>query len=249
MVSSQRIAVITGSHKGLGRAIARKLAMNTKLRVIITSRKAQDGLLARQQLAEEGIDVDYFSLDVGSDSSVAQFTKWLTDTYGRVDVLINNAGINPSAQADEASMLAARAETMMETFSTNVLAVQCITQALVPLMQKNNYGRIVNVSSEMASLGLMEQDPYPQAPSYRLSKVGLNALTVMWARALCGSNVLINAYSPGWMQTDMGGANAPLTADEGAETAVYLATLPDGGHQGKFFAEMRKAGGAVALPW
>lgn len=249
MNTSQKIAVITGSHKGLGRAIAVKLALNTDHRVIITSRNESDGVAAKQKLAEEGIDVDYRTLDVESDSSVVRFTKWLTDTYGRVDVLINNAGINPTGQADEADMLTARAETMMSTFSTNVLAVHCVTQALVPLMQKNNYGRIVNVSSEMASLSLLGQDYYPPAPSYRLSKAGLNALTVMWAKALSGTNVLINAYSPGWMQTDMGGANAPFTADEGAETALYLATLPEGGHQGKFFAEMRKAGGAVELPW
>lgn len=249
MNTYQKIAVITGSHKGLGRAIAVKLASNTDLRVIITSRNENDGLAAKQRLAEEGINVDYRTLDVDSDSSVARFTKWLTDTHGRVDVLINNAGINPTGQADEADMLTARAETMMSTLSTNVLAVHCITQALVPLMRTNNYGRIVNVSSEMASLALIGQDYYPPAPSYRLSKAGLNALTVMWAKALSGTNILVNSYSPGWMQTEMGGANAPFTADEGAETALYLATLPEGGHQGKFFAEMRKAGGAVELPW
>ena len=152
MNASQKVAVITGSHKGLGLAIAVKLALKTDLRIIITSRNENDGLAARQRLAEEGRDVDYRTLDVDNDSSVARFAKWLIDTYGRVDVLINNAGINPTAQQDEADMLTARAETMMSTFSTNVLAAHCITQALVPLMQKNNYGRIVNVSSEMASL-------------------------------------------------------------------------------------------------
>jgi NAD(P)-dependent dehydrogenase (short-subunit alcohol dehydrogenase family) len=116
-------------------------------------------------------------------------------------------------------------------------------------MKAQNYGRIVNVSTEMASLTSMGSDYYPLAPSYRLSKVGLNALTALWAKELQGTNILVNAYSPGWMQTDMGGSSAPFTADEGAETAVYLATLPEGGARGKFFAEMRKFGGAVALAW
>jgi NAD(P)-dependent dehydrogenase (short-subunit alcohol dehydrogenase family) len=138
---------------------------------------------------------------------------------------------------------------MLETFTTNVLAVARMTQALVPLMKSQNYGRIVNVSTEMASLASMSSDYYPLAPSYRLSKVGLNGLTALLAKELQGTNILVNAYSPGWMKTDMGGSDAPFTADEGAETAVYLATLAEGGSQGNFFAEMRKFGGAVALVW
>ncbi|NMF59416.1 SDR family NAD(P)-dependent oxidoreductase [Pseudanabaena yagii GIHE-NHR1] len=152
-------------------------------------------------------------------------------------------------QQEEASLLTVDIETMLTTFNTNVLAVVRITKALIPLMRANNYGRIVNVSTEMASLNSMSSDYYPLAPSYRLSKVGLNGLTTIFAKELQGSNILINAYSPGWMKTDMGGSDAPFTADEGAETAVYLATLPDGGAQGGFFAEMRKFGGAIALPW
>ncbi len=138
---------------------------------------------------------------------------------------------------------------MLSTLTTNVIAVARITQALLPMMKAQNYGRIVNVSTEMASLENMSSDYYPLAPSYRLSKVGLNGLTPILAKELQGTNILVNAYSPGWMKTDMGGENAPFTANEGAETAVYLATLPDGGAQGKFFAEMRKFGGAISLSW
>ncbi len=116
-------------------------------------------------------------------------------------------------------------------------------------MQAQNYGRIVNVSTEMASLNAIPSDYYPLAPSYRLSKLGVNGLTTLLAKELQGSNILINAYSPGWMKTDMGGESAPFTAEEGAETAIYLATLPDGGPQGRFFAELRKFGGPIALPW
>jgi len=246
---TQRVAVITGSHKGLGYAIARQLAQQENIRVVLTSRQEQDGLAAQQRLLNDNIQTDFYPLDVTSDASVQQFTTWVQQTYGRVDILVNNAGINPTTQPEESSLLTAKTETMLDTLKTNVLAVFRITQALMPFMQAQNYGRIVNVSTEMASLASMVSDYYPLAPSYRLSKVGLNALTVLWAKELQGTNILVNAYSPGWMKTDMGGSNAPFTADEGAETAVYLATLPDGGAQGKFFAEMRKVGGAVSLAW
>jgi NAD(P)-dependent dehydrogenase (short-subunit alcohol dehydrogenase family) len=245
----QKIAVITGSHKGLGYEITRQLAQKENIQVVLTSRKEQDGLTAQQRLSDESIQVDYHPLDVTSDESVQQFTAWLQQAYGRVDILVNNAGVNPTMQPEEASLLTVELETMLATFTTNVLAVARITQALVPLMKAQNYGRIVNVSTEMASLTSMGSDYYPLAPSYRLSKIGLNGLTALLAKELQGTNVLVNAYSPGWMQTDMGGSNAPFTANEGAETAVYLATLPKGGSQGNFFAEMRKFGGAIALPW
>jgi NAD(P)-dependent dehydrogenase (short-subunit alcohol dehydrogenase family) len=101
----------------------------------------------------------------------------------------------------------------------------------------------------MASLSSIPNDVYPLAPSYRLSKAGVNALTVLFAKELQNTNILINAYSPGWMKTDMGGENAPFTAEEGAETAVYLATLSEGGPQGQFFAEMRTFGGPIQLLW
>ncbi|PZO39375.1 MAG: short-chain dehydrogenase [Pseudanabaena frigida] len=249
MTMTKKVAVITGSHKGLGYAIARQLAQKEDIQVIVTSRNPQDGLNAQQRLANEGIQVDVHALDVTSVASVQELATWLQQTYGRVDILVNNAGVNPTMQPEEASLLTVDIETMLATFSTNVLAVARITKALIPLMSANGYGRIVNVSTEMASLSSMGSDYYPLAPSYRLSKVGLNGLTALFAKELQGSNILINAYSPGWMKTDMGGSDAPFTADEGAETAVYLATLPDGGAQGKFFGEMRKFGGAIALPW
>jgi NAD(P)-dependent dehydrogenase (short-subunit alcohol dehydrogenase family) len=245
MIMTQKVAVITGSHKGLGYAIACHLAQQENIQVVLTSRQEQDGLAAQQRLSSKNIQVDFHPLDVTSDASVQQFTTWMEQTYGRVDILVNNAGVNPTMQPEESSLLTVQLETMLATLSTNVLAVARITQSLMPLMKAQNYGRIVNVSTEMASLTSMASDYYPLAPSYRLSKVGLNGLTALWAKELQGTNIL----SPGWMQTDMGGSNAPFTADEGAETAVYLATLPEGGAQGKFFAEIRKFGGAVALAW
>lgn len=248
MSEQPQIAVVTGSNRGLGYAIARKLGQQG-IKVVVTSRREAEGLAAKEQLISEGIQADYHPLDVTDSESIQQLANWLKNTYGKVDILVNNAGVNPSGQVEEADLLTAQAETILSTFSTNVLAVIQLCQALIPLMKQQNYGRIVNVSTEMASLSLMGEDHYPIAPSYRISKVGLNAVTTILAKELQATNVLINAYSPGWLKTDMGGSNAPFTAEEGAETALYLATLPQGGPQGKFFAEMRRFGTPVQLPW
>lgn len=249
MTKQSRVAVITGSNRGLGYAIAKKLGQIQGIQVIVTSRGEVEGRVAQEKLAREGVSADYHSLDVTSAESVQAFTAWLRQMYGKVDILINNAGVNPTRQSEESSVLTVKLETMLSTFATNTLAVARISQALIGLMKEQNYGRIVNISTEMASLTATPNDNYPLAPSYRLSKLGLNGLTVILAKELQETNILVNAYSPGWMQTDMGGENAPFTPEEGAETAVYLATLPEGGAQGKFFAEMRKSGGALELDW
>lgn len=248
MTTQIKVAVVTGSNRGLGLAISRKLSQ-LGIHVVLTSRNETDGLAAYKQLSSEGLDVNYHLLDVSSNTSVAEFTQWLRQTYGKVDILVNNAGINPTAKPEESSLLTVQPETLQATFNTNVIAVLRISQALIPLMKINNYGRIVNVSTEMASLSTIASDYYPLAPSYRLSKIGVNGLTALLAKELQGDNILVNTYSPGWMKTDMGGDDAPFTAEEGAETAVYLATLPDGGAQGQFFAEMRKFGGPIQLQW
>ena len=249
MEANRKIAVITGSHKGLGLAIARKLALIENILVIITSRKESDGQVAQQKLKTEGIDVDFHQLDVSDTSSVNRFIEWVTSAHGGVDILINNAGVNPSQVPEEDSILTAKPETIMNTFSTNAIGALRMCQAVIPLMQQKGYGRIVNVSTEMASLQQIPQDFYPSSPSYRISKVGLNAVATLLAKEVKNTNILINNYSPGWMKTDIGGKDAPFTAEEGAETAVYLATLPEGGSQAGFFAEMRKFGGPVVLPW
>ena len=250
MEANRKIAVITGSHKGLGLAIARKLALEKDILVIISSRKESDGRATQQKLKTEGIEVDFHQLDVTDTSSVNRFIEWVTSTHGCVDILINNAGVNPSSQVlEEASILTAKPETIMDTFSTNAIGVLRMCQAVIPLMEQKGYGRIVNVSTEMASLQQIPQDFYPSFPSYRISKVGLNAVAILLTKEVKNTNILINNYSPGWMKTDICGEDAPFTAEEGAETAVYLATLPEGGSQAGFFAEMRKFGGPVALLW
>ncbi|MBR8837520.1 MAG: SDR family oxidoreductase [Stigonema ocellatum SAG 48.90 = DSM 106950] len=250
MTDQKKIAVVTGSNRGLGYAISQKLAHISNVHVVLTSRKEAEGVAAKQRLADAGLNVDFHPLDVTDDASVQKFAVWIEKSYGRVDILVNNAGVNPTGnEPEEGSLLTVRLQTMLSTFETNVLAIARVSQALIPLMKAQNYGRIVNVSTEMASLNSIPTDFYPLAPSYRLSKIALNGLTALLAKELQNTNILVNAYSPGWLKTDMGGENAPFTAEDGAQTAVYLATLPDGGPQGQFFAELRKFGGPIQLNW
>ena len=243
-----KVAVITGSHKGIGLAIARKLALQENIRVIITSRQKSDGMIA-EQIKAEGIEVDYHQLDITVTDSITQFIEWITSVYGRIDILVNNAGVNNSNTKGEQSILTATSETMLDTFAINAIGTLRICQAVIPLMQQREFGTIVNVSTEMASLEKLIRDYYPLSPSYRVSKVALNAIATLLAKELKNTNILVNNYSPGWTKTDIGGENAFYTPAEAAETAVYLATLPDGSHQGGFFAEMRKSGEPVELPW
>lgn len=245
----KRVAVVTGSHKGLGLEIARKLAKVEDIQVIISSRGESEGLEAQNKLAQEGLEVDYHQLDVTAESSVTEFVNFVRQKYSRADILVNNAGVNPAKQPEEGSILTVETDTILSTFAVNTVGTLRICQALIPMMKERNYGRIVNVSTEMASMSQLVSDAYPISPSYRLSKIGLNGLTCLLAKDLKGTNILVNSYSPGWMKTDMGGAGAPFTPEEGAETALYLATLPDDGSQGGFFAEMRKFGGPIPLPW
>jgi NAD(P)-dependent dehydrogenase (short-subunit alcohol dehydrogenase family) len=195
----KKVAVVTGSHEGLGYAIARQLAQKAEIQVVLTSRNQQDGLAAQQRLADEGIQADHHPLDVTNAASVQEFTNWLQQTYQRADILVNNAGVNPTMQPEESSLLTVQVETMLATWETNVLAVVRMIQALMPMMKAQNYGRIVNVSTEMACLTGLDNDDYPLAPSYRLSKVSLNGLTAIAAKELQGTNILINAYQKFWV--------------------------------------------------
>ena len=124
------------------------------------------------------------------------------------------------------------------TLETNLIGAWRLCQSFVPMMKKNKYGRIVNVSSGAGALATIQESLY--APAYSLSKASLNVLTIMFANELRGTNVLINAVDPGWVRTDMGGSNAPRSVEEGADTAVWLATLPDRGPTGGFFLDRKR---------
>jgi NAD(P)-dependent dehydrogenase (short-subunit alcohol dehydrogenase family) len=232
----KRLAVVTGANKGIGYEICRQLARNG-LRVVLTSRDAEKGRQARNKLEREGFDILHHQLDVTDQSSIATIAGHLESEYGRVDVLVNNAGVLIDSRS--ASVLKEKEETFRATLETNFYGALRMCQALVPLMQKNHYGRVVNLSSGLGQL----EDMGDGTPAYRVSKVALNAITRMVAKAVEGDNVLVNSMCPGWVRTDMGGPGASRSVERGAETAVWLAMLPHDGPTGGFFRDKKP------IPW
>jgi len=232
----KRLAVVTGGNKGIGYEICRQLARKG-LRVVLTSRDAEEGREACKKLEKEGLDVLHHQLDVTDQAGVASVARHIEGKYGRVDVLVNNAGI--SIDSRSTSVLREKEETFRTTLETNFHVALRMCQALVPLMQKNHYGRVVNLSSGLGQL----DDMGDGTPAYRVSKTALNALTRMVAKAVEGDNILVNSMCPGWVRTDMGGPGAPRSVEQGAETAVWLAMLPHGGPTGGFFRDKKP------IPW
>ena len=228
----KRVAVVTGAHRGIGLEICRQLVKLGGIHVVLTARDAGKGEAAAKKLG-----VDFHVLDVASEESVRQFARWLEATHQRCDILVNNAGVLADPRGSR--VLDSKPATWRETLDTNLLGPLLMIQALAPLMKKHRYGRIVNLSSQLGQLS----DMGPGTPSYRVSKAALNALTRTLAAELGGSGILVNSMSPGWVKTDMGGAGAPRTVEQGADTAVWLATLPDGGPNGSWFLDRKP------IPW
>lgn len=229
----KRVAVVTGGNRGIGLEICRQLAKRPGIRVVLTGRDEAKAKTAAKKLREEGLEVDSHPLDVTSEMSVKTFAGWLADTCKRCDILVNNAGVLLDPRSSR--VLDSRGETWRDTLETNLLGPLRMIQALAPLMKKNRYGRIVNVSSGQGQLS----DMGVGTPAYRVSKTALNALTRTLAAELKGSGVLANAMCPGWVRSDMGGSGAPRTVEQGADTAVWLATLPEDGPSGGFFRDRK----------
>ena len=229
----QRVAVVTGANRGIGLEICRQLGRRQDLRVVLTARNDAKGKAAARQLREEGIDVDFHRLDVTSEADIRMLADWLAATYERCDILVNNAGI--AADPRGSRVLDLKVATYRATLETNTLGPLMLCKALAPLMKNNRYGRIVNVSSGQGQLS----DMGVGTPAYRVSKAALNALTCVLAAELKGSGILVNSMCPGWVRTDMGGLGATRTVQQGADTAVWLATLQDDGPNGGFFRDRK----------
>ncbi len=224
----KKIALVTGANRGIGFEISRQLA-KAGMDVILTSREETKGRAAVEKLVREGLSVSFAALDVASPESIHALAKKLSEQPGRLDVLINNAGIFK----DDHSGARTTPETIVETFKTNSLGPYLLIEAIFPLMKKQQHGRIINVSSGMGQLSEMEGG----YPAYRMSKTALNAVTRIFASAGEGQDILVNSMCPGWVKTDMGGPNAERTPEQAADTAVWLATLPKNGPTGGFYRD------------
>ncbi|HEY9842536.1 MAG: SDR family oxidoreductase [Candidatus Sericytochromatia bacterium] len=229
---NQQLALVTGGNRGLGLEICRQLAKKG-IQVILTSRDAAKGEAAVAELAGEGLTVEHHVLDVASGESIAALTEWVKQTYGHLEILVNNAGIMIDSGRGQRSVFEVTPETLHETMLTNVYGPLQLIQQLLPLMRKGGYGRIVNMSSGMGQLS----DMGGGFTGYRLSKVSLNALTRIVNAELPDANIKINTMCPGWVRTDMGGPNATRSLEQGADTAVWLATLSEHGPSGSFYRD------------
>jgi NAD(P)-dependent dehydrogenase (short-subunit alcohol dehydrogenase family) len=210
------------------------------VRVVLTGRNLQQAEQAAKTLNGEGLDVVPHRLDVTDDASVSGLEQVVRDRYGRIDVLVNNAGISVDEARGIRSILDAPViDALRETRETNLVGPMRLCRALVPSMKQAGYGRVVNVSSQLGSLSSMGTG----YETYRITKTALNAVTRILAAELRGTGILVNAACPGWVRTEMGGPNAPRTPEQGADTIVWLATLPDDGPSGGYFQDREP------LPW
>jgi NAD(P)-dependent dehydrogenase (short-subunit alcohol dehydrogenase family) len=224
------VAVVTGAYRGLGLETCRQLA-ERGYRVVLTARREVEGRAAADGLVDRGLDVRFRALDVTDAASVQRLRDGLREEHGRIDCLVNNAGIfpDPAPGSEASSIFQADLDTVRRGLETNTLGALRVCQALIPLME--GHGRVVNVSSGMGQLSEMNGC----CPGYRLSKTALNAVTRILADELLGTGVKVNAVCPGWVRTDMGGPDAELSVEEGARGIVWAATLPDDGPSGGFF--------------
>lgn len=231
--SPPKVALVTGANRGIGLAIARQLAARG-LRVILGVRRPES---AADALAQSGA-AGWVELDVAREASRAQAIADVLKREGRLDVLVNNAGVAldkwvPTAQLD--------LDVLRTTMETNLYAPLHLCQLALAAMRAQGYGRIVNLSSELASLAASQMG---SSAAYRLSKTALNMLTRLLALELKDCpDILVNAAAPGWVKTELGGDDAPRTPEEGAQTPVWLATLPAGSPSGGFFRDQ------ALYPW
>jgi len=221
-----RVALVSGGNRGIGLEVCRQLA-GRGITVVMGSRDAEQGRDAASNLPD-GVVVH--QLDVSEPESVERLARSVEEEFGRLDVLVNNAAIsNDEGQ----SGVDADLDRVKEALEANLFGAWRLCEVAIPLMRRNGYGRIVNVSTGLASL----EDMGGGSPGYRVSKTALNVLTRILASELRGSGILVNAVNPGWVQTDMGGSGATRTAEEGAEALVWAATLPNNGPNGGFFRD------------
>jgi len=232
-----KVALITGANRGIGLETARQLGAKG-ITVLMGARDLKRGEAAAAELKKQGIDARALKLDVVDACDVRAAAETIEREFGRLDILVNNAGISREA-LNPNSTLTVTDEAMRKTFDTNFFAVVNLTNALLPLLRKSEAGRIVNVSSILASLTFHTTPGSPiydaKVFAYGASKAALNMYTIHLAYSLKDTKIKVNSADPGWVKTDLGTDAAPLEVVDGAKTEVELATLPEDGPTGGYF--------------
>ncbi|AUS29349.1 SDR family oxidoreductase [Paenibacillus polymyxa] len=227
---TNKIALITGASKGIGLEVARQLGRQG-ITVLVAARTKTAADEAAAGLLQEGIQAVGVKLEVTNSAHIDELAQFIEDTYGRLDILVNNAGI----LAEKAGY---DGDAFRDTFEVNTFAPYLITEALLPLLLKSEAGRIVNQSSAIGSIQFQLTNERVQrlaTPAYAASKAALNMLTAYWAQKNSGTHLKVNSVHPGLVKTQMGGQKAELSVEDGAKTAVRLATLPEDGPTGGFY--------------
>ncbi|HWD83844.1 MAG TPA: SDR family oxidoreductase [Kribbella sp.] len=242
-MNTNKIALVTGANKGIGKEIARQLGQ-LGFTVLVGSRDAERGAVAAKEMVAEGLDAVALALEVTDPGSFAAAAATVESAYGRLDVLVNNAAIIP---AGDGAVSEVAGDVLRSAFETNVIGLVGVTQAFLPLLRRAAAARIVNLSTSLASFEQVG-DPRSRLSTvltlgYNSSKAAVNMVTVMLANELRGTGILVNAADPGNCATDMGGWSAARTPAQGAAVAVGLATLDADGPTGQVYAEEGR------LPW
>jgi NAD(P)-dependent dehydrogenase (short-subunit alcohol dehydrogenase family) len=232
---TQRIVLITGANRGIGLETARQLAQKG-FHVVLAARNEDSGRHAAEAITAGGWKATFLSLDVSSSASIRSAASQFAASADHLDVLINNAGIYPDQGL---TILTLSRERLDQTFQTNTFGVLEVTQAFLPYLRKAPAARVINVSSGYGQLEGLSAD----VPSYCLSKLALNGLTILLAQALETDGIAVNSMCPGWVRTEMGGPNASRSVEEGADTAVWLAAEAPQELTGKFFRDRHE------IPW
>ncbi len=241
-----KVAFISGANRGIGFETAKKLG-ELGITVIIGARDVTKGKAAANDLASSGIKADAIYYDANDSTSADGVYAYFDQHYGKLDILVNNAGVNNEQLMGKNNSSSVSKNALQNTFQTNLFSVIEITQKLLPLIRKAPEGRIVNLSSILASLTLHSMPNSPIDPAkafaYNASKTALNVYTVHLAHELRDTNIKVNSAHPGWVKTELGGEHAPMEVTDSYKTSVYLATLDKNGPNGGFFHETDN------LPW
>lgn len=222
--SNQRVVLVTGANKGLGHEISAQLA-RLGYTVIVAARDEAAAQRVVDELRAQGGQAHPLKLEVTSPDDIARAAQHIEQTFGKLDVLVNNAGV-----ALEWNETGTTADRFRQTLEVNLIAPWALTDALVPLLAKSDDARVINHSSALGSIGTVDSAWVHMGgfatPAYSTSKAGLNMLSVIQSKNLASKNIAVSIAHPGWVKTDLGGDKAPMELPDGAKTVVHLVTVP-----------------------